>query len=145
MPVAFNPIGDTCDQSALSQFEKQYSVELPLDYRRFLIEHNGGVPSKKSIILEYGGIDLSLDVLFGIHDDRRLDVRFWTSEWQYEMPNGFVVMGRDPGGGMYIIGTKSDAGVYFWDHQHSLPGSSEENGNTFHIAQTFTMLLDILQ
>ncbi len=144
MSLSFRPFGNTCNPDALAEYEAQRSIELPADYRQFLIKYNGGVPSKGALVLEECGISVKLDVLYGIQDERGLDMRFATEEWKDEMPEGFIVIGGDPGGAMFILGTSSEPGIYYWDHQHSLPGSSEELGNTFYLAATFTELLELV-
>ena len=47
---------------------------------------------------------------------------------------------------MFILGTTVDLkGIYLWDHQHRYTGSSEENGNTFFIAETFSEWIQSLR
>lgn len=144
MSLSFRPIGNKCNSDALAEFETQRSIKLPADYRQFLIEYNGGVPSKRGLFLKGCGTSVTLDVLYGIHEEPGLDMRFSTEEWKDEMPEGFIVIGGDPGGAMFILGTSSEPGIYYWDHQHALPGSSEELGNTFYLSETFTELLELV-
>jgi hypothetical protein len=78
--------------------------------------------------------------------DCGFDLQECIDEFRDEMPKGALIIGSDPGAAMFILGTSPPlVGVYFWDHQHRFTGSSEESGNTFKLAPTFTAWLEKLR
>ena len=44
---------------------------------------------------------------------------------------------------MYIT-TGEDKGVYYWDYAHFFPQSSEDEGNTYFIAESFAEFCDLV-
>ena len=108
---------------ALERFEKSLGCSLPEDYRSFLIEHNGGTPSKYLVC--WPGSSEPSEVWndsLGLHDGptySRLDFVFEGIK-EY-LPNGVIPFASDPGGNYFCIGVAGEyAGkVYFWDHERS--------------------------
>jgi hypothetical protein len=146
MAVTFKTSGRNPTEAALKAFEVDNALSLPLDYRDFLGSHNGGCPSPNACWVDDIGDFVLVDELYGIARDDASDLQFWIEEYGDEMPEGSVIVGGDPGGAMFILGTTVDfSGIYFWDHQHWYAGSSEENGNTFFIAETFSTWIQTLQ
>lgn len=146
MAVTFKTSGSNPTEEALEAFEANNALKLPLDYRHFLGANNGGCPSPNACWVEDIDDFVLVDVLYGIARDESSDLQFWIEEYGDEMPKGSVIVGGDPGGAMFILGTTVDfSGIYLWDHQHRYAGSSEENGNTFFIADTFSTWIQTLQ
>ena len=81
-----------------------------------------------------------LHVFYGItnSDSKSLTLSYWLTEFGDEIEEKTVLFGSDLGGGflMYITAGE-DKGVYYWDHAHFFPQSSEEEGNTYYIAESF--------
>jgi hypothetical protein len=146
MPVIFKTSGSNPNEEALKAFEANNALNLPLDYRDFLVGHNGGCPSPNACWVEDIDDFVLVDELYGIAREDASDLQFWIEEYGDEMPEGSVIVGGDPGGAMFILGTTVGfSGIYLWDHQHRYLGSSEESGNTFFIAETFSTWIHALQ
>ena len=146
MATTFKTSGVNFSDAALRAFELNNDLNLPGDYRDFLVRHNGRCPSPNACWVAGIKDFVLVDELYGITRDDKSDLQFWIEEYGDEMPKGSVIVGGDPGGAMFILGTLAGSkGVYLWDHQHRYTGSSEENGNTFFIAETFTTWIQTLQ
>lgn len=87
-----------------------------------------------------------VEILLGVgQSERAFDSEYWLGQYRPEMPTGFLVIGLGATG-MFILGTEeTSAGVYFWDDAHAFTGSSEEGGNTYLVAKTFTEFIESLR
>jgi len=141
----FSPSFGGTTALAVDAFEERNRIRLPADYRELLIIHNGGRPVPSVCVVPELGEALRVDMLFGLGHVPSLDLDSWYKEYRSEMPPGFLVIGG-VGPILFILGTqKPDIGVFCWDHSHVLSGSSEEAGNTYRIASTFTEFVNSLR
>lgn len=125
-------------ESAIQAFEQRNGLSLPEDYRRFLRQQNGGLPDSLACFIKGPDQSVLIQALPGVDQDRDFDLQEWHDEYRDEMPPGFLIVALGSAT-FLILGTREDSrGVYCWDHAHVFAGSSEEDGNTFHIASSFT-------
>ena len=130
----------------IAAFEQKYRLTLAPDYREFLLRHNGGCPQPDACWIPDQEEFVLVSALYGLGRPEELDLAFWHAEFGDEMPADFVILGEDPGGAMFIFGPgEENTGVFFWDHQHNFADSSEDAGNTYFLAETFTAWLDSLR
>ena len=110
----------------LAEFEETIGFKLPDSYRTFLISQNGGSCKADAITLE-NGVEVLCDQLYGLDKVDALDLNFWFKEFEGEIPFGFVIIGSDPGGGVYLLSeVKNNWEIFYYDHQYSFPESSDE-------------------
>lgn len=129
----------------LQKFEADTGLTLPDDYRAFLLKYNGGAPVDCRFEIADLREDAQVDYLYGLDRPNWGNLEKQLSRWRDEMPDGFLVIGHDPGGAFLIMGTAGEyAGkVYFWDHQHRSLQSSREQ-NTYPLADSFTAFMESL-
>ena len=132
-------------EARLAQFEAQIGYRLPEDYRRFLLEHNGGVPSPNcfTISAEQGN-----DVLvgfFGLHSGQSyLRIDEAVEMIDDRLFPGLLPIGTDPFGNCMCVGLVEPyrGRVYFWDHEVAseldVPGSK----GVILVAESFQAFLD---
>ncbi|UYZ64659.1 SMI1/KNR4 family protein [Hymenobacter weizhouensis] len=127
------------EESAISELEQQLGFSLPADYRSFLIENNGGRVDDDRFFVEGLGQHVMMDVFYGVtHRNRALTLSYWAKDYGDELQEKTVIIGTDPGGGMITyITSGEDKGVYYWDHAHFFEESTEEDGNTYYVADSF--------
>jgi SMI1 / KNR4 family (SUKH-1) len=111
----------TLTEDTLKAVEKKYSFQLPADYRKFLLENNGGFPSPNCATFTEDGRKTASDVFcyFAIGDKRP-----WASmEWHLDtfaprLPKDTIPIARDSCGNLWLlaVGNKNAGSVFFWDH-----------------------------
>jgi len=135
------------DEARITAFENTIGFSLPTDYRLFLAENNGGSINNQAFFVKDLDQDILADVLYGITSplSRSLTLGHWLKEFGDELPEKTLLFGSDPGGGflMYVTAGE-DKGVYYWDHAHFFAQSSEEEGNSYFLAESFTDFCDSL-
>jgi hypothetical protein len=135
------------DEATVAAFEQEIGFTLPNDYRLFIKENNGCKVNKQVFFVEDLDQDIMLHVFYGITNakSRSLTLRYWLQEFGDEIEEKTLLFGSDPGGGflMYITAGENK-GVYYWDHAHFFPQSSEEEGNTYFVAESFAEFCDSL-
>lgn len=127
-------------QEKLEKFEKKLGTPLPEEYREYLLEHNGGSPTRIAIVLEGEKEPFTVvNQLFGIHEGpqyNRLDNTY--EQLKQVLPADLLAIGDDPGGnilGIRIEG-KEKGSIFFWNH---------ENCKTLKLAESFKSFLENLE
>lgn len=135
--------------SKVDTLSEELKVDLPEDYRQFLVEYNGGKPTDRYLTFSSSEIltddsELVLGVMFGIDVDRSDSLYFWSDEHGDELPDSSIIIGREDNSGfLVLVNTEDDKGVYFWDNTHALDGSSHDL-NVYKISDSFTGFIDSL-
>ncbi|MCX7568633.1 SMI1/KNR4 family protein [Tumebacillus sp. DT12] len=114
-------IGNSHEKLSLEQveqFEAVQGVILPLKYKTFLLQWNGGYPELNVFKISDEQGTSVLNVLNGIGDmydnlEKVMDI------YEDRLPTGFIPIGDDPGGNVICVGTKEPyyEQIYFWDHE----------------------------
>ncbi|MBO0358830.1 SMI1/KNR4 family protein [Hymenobacter sp. BT186] len=128
------------NEQEVKALEQTLGFSLPEDYYSFLLEHNGGeVKDYQSFFVRGLAQEVLMHVFFGVNQPiRSQNVQFWANEFQEDLQEDAFIFGREPGGALLTyITTGEDKGVYLWDHAHFFPQSSEEDGNTYFVADSF--------
>jgi len=141
--------GHSINETELISFEKgDIGFQLPDDYRSFLLMYNGGGLSGYSFYAEDIDQEFRTDVFYGLNIEgrRAIDLRYWFNTYDDEIPKKSLLIGGDPGGMHLLYVTKGeDKGIYLWDHAHRIEGYSEEEGNTYFIAESFEEFIKSLK
>jgi cell wall assembly regulator SMI1 len=125
-------------ESNILNFEQTIRFGLPLDYRQFLLEHNGGVPEQDLFSIPDCNSEGLIDHFLGLGREKE-DLEDWMNELEGDLPEGFIPIGFDPGGNAILMDL-SDATIYYWDSARHYPQSTDDD-NTFWIANSFSDLL----
>lgn len=127
-------------------FERRTGIQLPPDYRLFLLRQNGGQPTPSLITLPSVGQDAIADFLFGLSKSREPgDLEYEFREMRDELSDAWIAIGRDPGGNLILISLcrENRGAVYYGDTAMLLESSNEDN-NVYRIADSFTEFLRVL-
>lgn len=114
--MVFN--GPALFESDLAAFEKRHKVSLPLDYREFMLEYNGGSPNPKIY-----GLFVTVQKFYSISEEGvNLDQMCQCIDWRTAYPQGILVIGRDIGGSKILLATRGakTGTIYFLDREETL-------------------------
>ncbi|MBC2100110.1 SMI1/KNR4 family protein [Listeria booriae] len=129
---------------AIEDFEQRYNLKLAEDYKKFLLDFNGGYadPNVFKISEEQG--ESALNTLYGLGIDDEYD----ELESVYEsldgiIPSGFISIADDSGGNQICLGVDDDyfGKVFVWIHDMEI---EEDMDNMFLLAADFKLFLDNL-
>ena len=112
----------TLNESRLQEFENEIDCVLPVDYREFLLENNGGKPMPDTFSYKNanGGQDTnSIRTFNGIHDDEYTGIHKFIDCYQGRLPNKLLPIADDELGNLICLGIKGKQKdkIYFWDHE----------------------------
>lgn len=134
----------SAELKGIREIENKYNVNLPKDYTDFLLKHNGGIVEKdvKNIVkIEDAGVEISIDVLFGIETGNpNSNIDTWMEKLGDDLLEETLIIGDDVMQGFLVLVCKEEqAGVYYWDDAHNFDQSTDEE-NTYWIAESFSSL-----
>ncbi len=144
--VSFKAHLRSIDKEMIEAYELRVGINLPEDFRAFLLSSNGGIPTPQQADIPNTQYSVLVDYLYGIGDSRQPgDLEYEAVEIEEDLLEGMIVIGHDPGGNLFLLATKGrDRGaVYFWD-LGGLYLSEDDSGNTFRLADSFSNLLERL-
>ncbi len=129
---------------SIEEFEAQFNILLSLDYKEFLKNENGGIPLKKTFLINNKqGYD-TIDIFFGLDMEKPfLSLSYLIESYFDRFPKGILPIGEDPGGNYICLNVNEgeDYGkIYFYDHEVD----NENNDGTLNwdnlylIADSFT-------
>jgi hypothetical protein len=110
-------------EARVQAFEAQVGARLPDDFRRFLLQYNGGkpLPSGFRMALRTGPYaDSLVHSLDSLYDEDICNLES-TVRWQ-RVPFGVITIGCDPGGNgiCLVIAGERRGQIWFWDHEHEM-------------------------
>lgn len=136
---------------SITNFENKYSIVLPISYRKFLIQFNGGLTAKGSevfLINEYQKSSI-IDKFYGLNIKESSNIEFYLDNYYDIFPGGIIPIGEDPGGNYICLnanGNEDYGKIYFYDHE--IDNENEDGtlnwNNLYLIANSFTEFLEKL-
>ncbi len=152
MKSTMRKTGPSLSAGDLKNFENEIGFKLPAQYRKFMLENNGGrltrnffrVPGwryRNSLVNEFDCI---------IPDGSGFGIRQILEITGDIYPEGFIPIGGDPGGNTILMGLKKPFRnkIYFWDHEaqpdHRLE-RVEDYLNMYFLADSFEEFTDNLK
>lgn len=103
----------------LIEFEKTNSLKLPEDYKRFILEQNGGEPKNK----HHRKTDYVVSRILGWYEGEYYESIFeYIDTYQNRIPLGTFPIASDPFGNLFIMSLSEDSygKIFFWDHEGEL-------------------------
>jgi hypothetical protein len=118
MNVIIEKSGEIISEAQLSAIESKLGVKLPQEYRSFILESNGGVPSPSGFSTEDGKVEsyVSQFYIFGgsIEDDFETCFNFYTKGGL--IPPNLVAVAKDPVDNQVLLGVSGDdyGKLFYW-------------------------------
>ncbi len=134
-------------EDRLRAFEKKIGVTLPLDYREFLKQYNGGTPDPSGFWIQVDHDGSSVHQFYGLHDGPRWCSIDGYTNIEIGVPGKLLPIGDDGVSDFICLGIRDteQGAVFFVDHEihpYSEPNSFE--GIT-KIANSFSEFLSSLR
>ena len=128
-------------ESRLRDFERINGVQLPQQYREFLLKYNGGYPKPYYFTISKEQGICMVNIFYGIGEmydnlDKKIDI------FDDILDAGFIPIADDSGGNQICLGLteKYFGDVYFWIHDED----PEDMGNMYLLAKDFGGFLEKL-
>ncbi|MDT0110525.1 SMI1/KNR4 family protein [Listeria booriae] len=130
--------------AAIEEFEQRYNLKLAEDYKKFLLDFNGGCadPNVFEISKEQG--ESALNTLYGLGiDDEYDELASVYESLDGIIPSGFISIADDSGGNQICLGVDDDyfGKVFVWIHDMEI---EEDMDNMFLLADDFKLFLNNL-
>jgi hypothetical protein len=124
MALVMRTTYDKVNDTDIDKLEADLGFALPLEYREFLKDHNGGLPENylfvdddDEIAVRFFGIGLGPEFDYD-------DVLATLQRLEDRIPAGFMPIGADPGGNLVLLGTEGDRkGRVFYLDLDAEPGA----------------------
>ena len=134
------------NEEQIARAENTLNISFHLDYKDFILSNNGMcAEGELGIALPLNQEIIAIDILYGIDTEtENCNILEWTQEYKEDLPENTLIIGDDVLMGFFILVCKGeDKGVYYYDHAYNLE-SSDENGNTYFIANSFEEFINQL-
>jgi hypothetical protein len=131
----------------VQRYEQRLGVTFPEDYRNFLLTTNGGIPTPSRFDVPDEDYYVRLNFLYAIKNEHAIsdlvyELEDLTSRMSGKLPDGFIVIGHDPGDSKFLLGTRGEhaSQVWYWDSERLMSSTSPAQ-NTYWLADSFTDFL----
>lgn len=140
-----NP-GRSISESELDKISSEIGLELPTDYKDFLLTYNGGSPEPDAFPIKghEEGVG-TLQIFFGIDREIESSCLKWNyEEYKDRIPNSYLPIAcSDTNDLICLVLSQNQYGsVVFWDAMDEV--SKDNLDNVYEIADSFTQLLELL-
>ena len=142
-------------------FERKHQVNLPKDYKQFMLTFGGGRVSENFDNFESSkkSSDLPIDNMFSFIENDEVSTlekeieTYKTTGWSignkdYELPSGLLPIGDDCFGNYYYMGIhKQNHGkIYWWSHDgDGVKGYKETSMNVYYLSSSFSNFISKLK
>lgn len=128
MVELLKPVGNLTEEKIL-EVEERLGTAFPADYRRFLLEHNGGRPSPARFDIVWPDMQAcgedwktsEVSRFLAIHDGEKANfVMVNEVDFRKRLPPGTVAIAQDPGGNVILLALDGPLAnrVLFWVKDH---------------------------
>ncbi|WP_052518428.1 SMI1/KNR4 family protein [Archangium violaceum] len=126
----------------IEEVESTLAIELPRDYRAFLLSNNGGRPIPDAF--QMSGRWEMVDRFLGIHEGEHDNLLDYVNAYQGRLPPELLPIAHDAFGNLICLAVRGGeyGGVYFWDHEWEAGSGGPSNyDNVTCIAESFEAFL----
>ena len=139
------------NEEAISILEKKFEVVLPEDYKRFLLQENGGRNTaykyKNLVRISQISEEINIDVMFGVETNiKNADIEQWTSEYRDDLFPNSIIIGDTIQHGFIVfwLSNEENRGIYYYDDTYEFE-SSTDDVNAYFLANSFSEFLSMVE
>lgn len=145
--TTFNSSGPSIDEQTISTFETRIDHTLPKDYRDFLSDTNGGIPTPSDVAEPSQGV-VGIRWFFSLDDSRaERSLEEAVTTWHGRHPESMMPIALCDGSNVILLTLDGPDGngVHYWEHDgEAEEGEPARTDNLTQVADSFTALLDTL-
>lgn len=140
--LQFRTPGKPATEGEVADFEQGFAITLPADYRKFLVETNGGGQPKRCLFKFENGEEAEVKSFHSLKGDSYMSLENAVVRMKPFLPLGVIPVGGDVFGNGICLFTsgKHHGEIWFWDHEQE-PREKGPEEITF-IAPTFQKFID---
>ena len=139
------------NEEAISILENKFEVVLPEDYKRFLLQENGGRNTaykyKNLVRISQISEEINIDVMFGVETNiKNADIEQWTSEYRDDLFPNSIIIGDTIQHGFIVfwLSNEENRGIYYYDDTYEFE-SSTDDVNAYFSANSFSEFLSMVE
>ena len=139
------------NEEAISILENKFEVVLPEDYKRFLLQENGGRNTaykyKNLVRISQISEEINIDVMFGVETNiKNADIEQWTSEYRDDLFPNSIIIGDTIQHGFIVfwLSNEENRGIYYYDDTYEFQ-SSTDDVNAYFLANSFSEFLSMVE
>ena len=139
------------NEEAISILENKFEVVLPEDYKRFLLQENGGRNTaykyKNLVRISQISEEINIDVMFGVETNiKNADIEQWTSEYRDDLFPNSIIIGDAIQHGFIVfwLSNEENRGIYYYDDTYEFE-SSTDDVNAYFLANSFSEFLSMVE
>ena len=139
------------NEEAISILENKYKVVLPEDYKRFLLQENGGRNTaykyKNLVRISQISEEINIYVMFGVETNmKNADIEQWTSEYRDDLFPNSIIIGDTIQHGFIVfwLSNEENRGIYYYDDTYEFE-SSTDDVNAYFLANSFSEFLSMVE
>jgi cell wall assembly regulator SMI1 len=140
--------GPKLAETDIASLEASLGVSLPAEYRNFLRDANGGVPTPDVVdIAEFPGSSTDVQVLFGVRREVETSCIEWNTRTLAQRLGGdFFPIARDSGGNVFCLSLRPlDNGAVLYCDLEACFADFESEPQYYHVAPSFESFLGKLR
>ncbi|MCV9934089.1 SMI1/KNR4 family protein [Flavobacterium sp. LS1R47] len=130
----------------IKKIEEEFGINLPEDYKIFLINNNGGEVDDAYFYVNDISQKIMMGLFYGVDLEKNAaNIIKINKEYEDDILDNSLLIGGDAGGGwiLLVFDGESD-GIWYYDHSYFFEESTDEL-NTYFICDTFTEFLEMLK
>ena len=139
------------NEEAISILENKFEVVLPEDYKRFLLQENGGRNTaykyKNLVRISQISEEINIYVMFGVETNmKNADIEQWTSEYRDDLFPNSIIIGDTIQHGFIVfwLSNEENRGIYYYDDTYEFE-SSTDDVNAYFLANSFSEFLSMVE
>ena len=139
------------NEEAISILENKFEVVLPEDYKRFLLQENGGRNTaykyKNLVRISQISEEININVMFGVETNiKNADIEQWTSEYRDDLFPNSIIIGDTIQHGFIVfwLSNEENRGIYYYDDTYEFE-SSTDDVNAYFLANSFSEFLSMVE
>lgn len=133
----------------VKDFETKIGLVLPEDYKKFLVEKNGGVPKKSKINTDLLGTKVVQQFYAIKNPAKNYTLSYLLEIYSGRIPDRMLPIADDPAGNLYLCQLQPGdtcGKIYFWNHEEEADGEPQPYfDNIIHVADSFSDFLSLLR